>query len=340
MPPISRRSLLAAAAAAPFAAYAAPVPGSYGSVRSVRAALEPIVATDALVEQLAWGIRWAEGPVWVKNGGYLLFSDPPANTLYRWTPGGKAEIFMQPSGLEKPDPALREPGSNGLAIDASGALVMADSGNRALARVDLATKQKKILVDRFEGKRFNSPNDLCIAKSGAIYFTDPPFGLDGQDASPVKETPFSGVYRYAPDGTVAVLDKELTRPNGIALSPDEGTLYVSNCDKAKPIIKAYEMGPDGMPVNSAVFFDTTPLITPERKSSPDGMKIDIDGNLFVAGPGGILVLSKEGKLLGVINTTGRGSSNCAFGEDGSTLFVTSGDIVVKLRLKTKGQGWD
>jgi len=339
MPLISRRMLLAASAALPFAAAAAPVPGSYGSVRGVRQALDPIVAPDTPIEQLAWDLRWSEGPVWVKNGGYLLFSDPQANTMYRWTPGGKTEVFMQPSGLEKPDPALREPGSNGLAIDASGALVMADSGNRALARVDLASKTKQILVDRFEGKRFNSPNDLVIAKAGAIYFTDPPFGLEGLDASPVKEMPFCGVYRWTPDGNVTAIDKALSRPNGVALSPDESILYVSNCDKAKPVIVAYALGPDGLPQSSSVFFDTTPLITPERKGLPDGMKIDTDGNLFMAGPGGILVLSKEGKLLGVINTTGRPSSNCAFGEDGSTLFITSGDIVVKLRLKTKGEGW-
>jgi len=340
MPVISRRTLLATSAALPFAAWAAPVPGSYGTVRGVRAALEPVIAADTPVEQVAWGFQWAEGPVWVKNGGYLLFSDPPANTLYRWTPGGGATVFLKPSGYEgKPDPALREPGSNGLAIDASGALVMCDSGNRALSRLDLTSKNKKILVDLFEDKRFNSPNDLCIARSGAIYFTDPPFGLEGQDASPVKKMPFNGVYRWTPDGAVTVIEKELSRPNGVALSPDESILYVSNCDQAKPIIKAYALGPDGLPQSSSLFFDTSALITPETKGMPDGIKVDGDGNLFVGGPGGILVLSKAGKLLGVINVTGRASSNCCFGEDGSTLFITSADIVARVRLKTRGAGW-
>jgi gluconolactonase len=337
---ISRRTILAGTAALPMAAWAAPAPGSYGMVRRQSAALDALVAPDAVVEQLGWGYTWAEGPVWVKDGGYLLFSDPRTNTLYRWAPGGAVTEFLKPSGYAgEPNPGLREPGANGLAIDATGALVMADSGSRAIATVDLKTKKKKIVTEKFEGKRLNSPNDLCIAKSGAIYFTDPPFGLTGGENSPLKEQAFAGVYRLAPDGALTVLDKELAKPNGIALSPDESTLYVTNSDKTKPILKAYALGPDGLAKSTSVLFDFTALMGPDVNGNPDGLKIDQDGNLFVAGPGGILVLGKDGRLLGRINVTGRASPNCAFGEDGSTLFICATDIVARVRLKTKAANW-
>jgi len=334
---LSRRAVLAASAAVPVSAWAAPLPGSYGTIRRMSTALDALIAPEALIEQIAWGCQWSEGPVWVKDGGYLLFSDPPQNTVYRWDPATGAQVFMKPSGWsDDPNPALREPGSNGLAIDASGALVMCDSGTRALARVDLKSKKKHVLIDKFEAKRFNSPNDLCIAKSGAIYFTDPPFGLVDGVNSPVKEQAFSGVYRWTPDGAVTVIEKEFVYPNGVALSPDESILYVSNSDKSLPIIRAYRLGADGLPQSSSLFFDMKPLMTPDAKGLPDGIKVDVDGNLFAAGPGGILVLSKEGMMLGQINVTGRAEPNCAFGEDGSTLFICATDIVARVKLKTKG----
>jgi gluconolactonase len=334
---ISRRAVLATSAAIPFAAWAQPAPGSYGSVRRLSLALDAVIAPDATVEQIAWGYQWSEGPVWVKDGGYLLFSDPPQNTIYRWDQAAGAQVFLKPSGYSgDPDPALREPGANGLAIDAAGTLVMCDSGTRALARVDPKTKKKQIIADKFEGRRFNSPNDLCISRSGAIYFTDPPFGLTNGAASAVKEQAFSGVYRWAPDGSVTVIDKDFAYPNGVALSPDESVLYVSNCDKTMPVIKAYALGADGLPQSSSLFFDMRPLMSPESKGLPDGIKVDVNGNLFAAGPGGIVVLSKEGKLLGLINVTGRATPNCAFADDGSTLIICATDIIARVRLKTRG----
>jgi len=334
---ISRRAVLATGAAVPFAAWAAPVPGSYGNIHRTSAGLDALIAQDAMIEQIAWGYQWTEGPVWVKDGGYLLFSEPRQNVIDRWDQATGAMEFMKPSGYAgDPNPALREPGSNGLAIDAAGALVMCDSGSRALARVDLKSKDKKFIVDKFEGKRFNSPNDLCISKAGAIYFTDPPFGLTDGPNSPVKEQPFSGVYRWTPDGNVVVIEKELALPNGIALSPDESVLYVSNSDRTLPIIRAYALGPDGLPRSSSLFFDMHALMVPEAKGGPDGIKIDVNGNLFAAGPGGIVVLSKEGKLLGLINVTGRATPNCAFADDGSTLIICATDIVARVRLKTRG----
>ena len=343
MPPMSRRAVLASAAALPLAgALAAPAPGSYGMVRRRNPAMDDVVALDAVVEQVGWGFQWTEGPVWVKAGGYLLFSDPRANAISRWVPNSTGTTpFLQPSGLAGPaNPAIREAGSNGLAIDGTGALVMCDSGSRSVAKVDLASKQKTVLADKFEGKRFNSPNDLAIAKSGAIYFTDPPYGLADLDTSPLKEQAFAGVYRLDPSGAVSLIDKSLSRPNGIALSPDEDTLYVTNSDTAQPVLMGYTLGPDGQVQGAgSVIFNFKPLMTPGTKGNPDGLKVDEDGNLFVSGPGGILILSKDATLLGVINITGRTTSNCAFGEDGSTLFITASDIVTRVRLKTKAANW-
>lgn len=338
---LSRRAVLGCAAAIPVAgAFAAPAPGSYGMVRRRSAELDTIISRDAVVEQLGWGYQWSEGPVWDKKGGALFFNDPKANTMYRWMPGAGVTTFLQPSGYAgAPDATLREPGANGLAIDASGNLVLCDSGTRAIARVDPATKKRTILADRFEGKRFNSPNDLCIASSGAIYFTDPPYGLTDMENSTARELNICGVYRLTPDGAVTLVDRTLTKPNGIALSPDEGMLYVSNSDPANPVLKAYQLGPDGLPQVSFVMFDMKPLISPEAQGNPDGLKVDQDGNIFVSGPGGILILSKDSQLLGLINITGRKTSNCAFGEDGSTLFITATDIVARVRLKTKAANW-
>jgi gluconolactonase len=330
----TRRSFLATAVALSAAAYGDP---PFGSVQRLSPRLDALVAPDAEVERLGGGLQWAEGPVWVKDGGYLLFSDPPKNTMYRWSQAEGVVPFLHPSGYAGADTAsLREAGSNGLAIDASGALVMCDSGSRALARMDLRTKQKVFLAERFEGKRFNSPNDLCIARSGAIYFTDPPYGLAGLENSSVKELPFSGVYRWTPDGKVALIDKSFLYPNGVALSPDESILYVSNSDAKQPIIRAYTLGVDGLPTGSSTFFDAIPLIKPGVPGMPDGIKVDVAGNLFAAGPGGILVLSKDGELLGVINAGKRAMPNCAFGEDGRSLFLAATDCLARIRLKTSG----
>ena len=333
----SRRAFLATGAALSAAAYADPIVPPFGSVQRLAQGLDALIAPDAKVERLGGGTKWAEGPVWVKNGGYLLFSDPPMNTMYRWSRKRGVTVFMHPSGYAGDDTApLREAGSNGLAVDASGMLIICDSGSRALARLDLKTKRKQIFLDRFEGKRFNSPNDLCIARSGAIYFTDPPYGLAGIEKSPVKEMPFSGIYRYSPDGKVALLDKTLLFPNGVALSPDESVLYVSNTDGALPIIRAYRLGDDGMPVSSTTFFDASMLIKPGVLGMPDGIKVDEAGNLFAAGPGGIMVLTKDGKLLGVINVGGRAVPNCAFGEDGKSLFLAATDCLARIQLRTRG----
>jgi gluconolactonase len=343
----SRRSLLVAGAGlvAACAHDSAPPtsphpPGAtLGGVRRIDAALDAIVPAGAQVEELGSGYQWAEGPVWVRKGGYLLFSDVPGNTIYRWSAKRGAETFMHPSGYAGQDTAqLREAGSNGLALDAKGRLLMCDSGSRGLARMDLSSRRKEIFLNRYQGKRFNSPNDLAVARSGAIYFTDPPYGLAGLNKSPLKELKFNGVYRRAPDGRVSVVDDTLTFPNGIALSPDESVLYVSNSDPDRPIIRAYALGADGMPKSTSTFFDASRLKAADAPGVPDGMAIDAAGRLFATGPGGVMILTPDTRLLGVIGA-GRAIANCKFGEDGHTLFLTAHDKLARIRLTVLGHGW-
>ena len=311
-----------------------------GSIRRLSPALDAVVAPDARIEQLVDGFIWSEGPVWVRDGGYLVFSDVPANTMYRWSEADGASVFLKPSGYDgPPTTAFREPGSNGLALDASGALLVCDHGNRAISRVDLKTRQKTILLDRYQGKKFSSPNDLAVAQrgamAGAIYFTDPPYGLEGMNSSPLKEMAFNGVYLRRPDGSVVVVDDKLTFPNGLALTPDEKRLYVAVSDPAGPVIMAYDLGLDGLPVKSQIFFDAMALHKAGGPGLPDGMCLDTEGRLYATGPGGVLVITPGGELIGVIDV-GRPIANCAFGEDGHTLFLTADDILARVRLKATG----
>lgn len=336
----TRRSITLGASAAVFAggfsvsAHAARP--TVGNIRRLSPGLDAVVGSDARIEQLADGFIWSEGPVWVKDGGYLVFSDVPANIMYRWSETDGPSVFLKPSGYDgPPTKAFREPGSNGLALDASGALLVCDHGNRAIARVDLKTKRKTILLDRYDGKRFNSPNDLAVARSGAIYFTDPPYGLEGINASPLKEMAFNGVYLRRPDGSVVVVDDALTFPNGVALSPDEKRLYVAVSDPDGPVIMAYDLGADGLPVKRQLFFDAMAMHKAGGPGLPDGLCLDTEGRLYATGPGGVLIITSAGDLIGVIDL-GRPIANCAFGEDGHTLFLTADDILARVRLKTTG----
>lgn len=333
---LSRRLVLAGgvagAAGLAIKAEAAPATG----VERLDPALDGLIAPDARIETLASGFTWSEGPVWIADGAYLLFSDVPENRILRWSERDGVSIFMEPSGYDGPDASgFREPGSNGLILGPAGSILMADHGNRAVARVDLATRAKTLLATLYEGKRFNSPNDLVQAADGSIFFTDPPYGLKDMDQSPLKEQTHNGVYRLAPGGGVTLLVADLTFPNGVALSPDQRTLYVAVSDPARAVLMAYDLTAPDIAAGGRVLKDFTGLVGPANPGLPDGMAVDREGRLFVTGPGGVHVLTADGRALGLIHTGGA-AANCAFGEDGRTLFITAGDRLLKLRTLTRG----
>jgi gluconolactonase len=325
-------SITVLGASAAVAAAASPA----GSVEASSSQFGQLVAPNAQVRYIADGFTWAEGPVWVARGGYLLLSDVPANRMYRWAPGeGKATVFLEPSGATETN-GLREAGTNGLKPGPTGAILAADSGDRAIVLLDLATKSTRVLADRFEGKRLNSPNDIAVGPDGAIWFTDPPYGLDGIDDSPLKEQAANRVYRLAPDGSLTAVESELRFPNGIAFSPDGRTLYVSNSDPKNAVILAWDVSPAGKLSRRRVFADMNALAAKGLPGLPDGMCIDQRGDLWASGPGGIHVLSPAGKELGLIST-GVAMSNCTFGgPDGRTIYMTSTHQVVALHTNVRG----
>jgi gluconolactonase len=331
-------ALLIVAAANIASAQARPAFPTVGSIERLDPALDALVPRDARIEKLADGFTWAEGPVWRAKDASLVFSDVPKNTIYQWREATGISVFLRPSGFTSPNPPGRELGSNGLTLDKGGAVVMADHGNRQIARLEEETWTKTTLAARYDGKRFNSPNDLVYRANGDLYFTDPPFGLRGLANDPAKELPHSGVYRVTPTGDVTLLTTELDFPNGIAFSPDEKTLYVSNASGARAIWMAYDVAANGTVSNGRVFFDATAAFRAGKRGVPDGMRVDQRGNVFATGPGGVIVLSPQGKHLGTI-ATGQPTANCAFGDDGQTLYITANNQLLRVRLTTKGMGF-
>jgi gluconolactonase len=298
--------------------------------------LDALIGPDAKIEVLASGFDWAEGPLWYPKEKALLFSDVPMNTVMIWREGVGVSPWMKPSGFTGVGPYSKEPGSNGLALDPQGRVVFCEHGDR---RVSVLTKDggKRTLVDNYLGKRLNSPNDATYKSNGDLYFTDPPYGLPKNWDDPSREQEFCGVYRYGKDGKVTLLTKELTRPNGIAFSPDEKTLYVANSDPQRAIWMAYPVKDDGTLGTGRVFANVTEMVA-KHKGLPDGMKVDRNGNLFASGPGGIHIYSPDGKLLGRIETF-EATANCAWGDDGSTLYITADMWLCRVKTRTKGAGW-
>lgn len=309
-----------------------------GGLRSLDPEFDRLVPPGTRLERIAEGFEWSEGPVWRKSGGYLLFTDIPRNTVYRWREGEGLSIFLRPAGYAGPDPRGGEVGSNGLAFDHQGRLLLADHGNRQISRLDETNFIKERLVGDYRGRRLNSPNDLAIHSSGAIYFTDPPYGLEQRNADPSKELDFNGVYRLSPAGELTLLTRELSFPNGIAFSPDERTLYVAVSDPRNPIYMAYPVRADGGIGEGRVLFDASHLRAQGLKGLPDGMAVDQQGNLFATGPGGVLVISPEGKHLGTLET-GQATANATFGDDGSTLYMTADMYLLRARVNTRGLGF-
>ncbi len=311
---------------------------TFGTIERSDDRLDALVPSDARIEKLADGFAWSEGPVWVRDGGFLLFSDIPSNTVYRWDEAAGLQVYLRPAGYMWADPPGAELGTNGLALDADGRLVMADHGNRQIVRLDSTNFTRTSLAARYNGKRLNSPNDLVIRSNGDIYFTDPPYGLRHLNDDPAKELSFNGVYRLRPSGDLTLLTDELTFPNGIAFSPDERTLYVANSDPNRPIWMAFDVSPDGMTSNGRVFFDATDLAQAGKRGMPDGLVVDRSGNVFATGPGGVLVFNPAGEHLGTIST-GELIANATFGNDGSTLYMTSDMFLARIRLNTVGLGF-
>jgi gluconolactonase len=329
---------LAALAAMSLSAMAdekAPFP-ALGKIERLDPRFDRLVPADAVIEKLAEGFNWSEGPVWVKSGGYLLFSDVPENTVYKWQEGGGVGVFLKPSGYTGSVARGGEPGSNGLLLDSSGHLVLCQHGDRRVARRE-DDGRFTTLADRYQGKRLNSPNDGVFKSTGDLYFTDPPYGLLKLNDDPQKELDFNGVYRLSPSGELTLLTKDMTFPNGIAFSPDEKTLYVANSDPKKAIWTAFDVKPDGTLGASRVFFDATPWVASE-KGLPDGMKVDKAGNLFATAPGGVHVFAPDGTHLGRF-ATGEATANCGWGEDGSTLYITADMYLCRVKLNTKGLGF-
>ena len=309
-----------------------------GTIERYDPRLDALIPPLARVEIIGEGYDWSEGPVWNARDGSLLFSDIPPNMVLRWTEGGgPPKPFLKPSGYTGDQPRKGEPGSNGLLFDKEGRLVLCQHGDRRVARLE-ADGSFTSLADKYNGKRFNSPNDAAYRADGSLYFTDPSYGLEGGNKSPLKELPFNGVYRVEPAGNVTLLTKAIGFPNGIAFSPDEKTLYVANSDGANPVIRAFPVQADGTLGEAKIFFDATEGVK-GRKGGFDGMKVDKGGNLFATGPGGVLVIAPDGTLLGLI-ATGQATANVAFGgKDGADLFITADMFLGRLPTTTKGKGY-
>jgi gluconolactonase len=313
-----------------------------GSIERLDPRLDALIAPDARIEVLASGFLWAEGPIWIRPGtaaatglpaDTLLFSDIPHNRIHGWSAAGGLGIFLEPAGFTGPGEYGTERGSNGLTLDRQGRLILCEHGDRRVSRLE-PRGGKKTLADSWQGKRLNSPNDAAVHSTGAIYFTDPPYGLPQRMDDPRRELEFCGVYRIAADGSLGLMSRGMTRPNGLAFSPDEKTLYVAQSDPEAPLWKAFAVQADGTLDEGRTFFDATKLFA-TRKGLPDGMRVDEAGNLFATGPGGVLIFAADGTHLGTI-LTGQKTANCCFAEDGRTLVMTADSLLCRVRLKTRG----
>ena len=308
-----------------------------GKIERADARLDALIPRGAVLEKLADGFDWSEGPVWIADGGYLLFSDIPRNSVMKFKEGDRISLFMKPSGYTGQSRRGGQPGSNGLLLDPAGRLVLCQHGDRRIVRAE-DDGRWTTLVDRYRGKRLNSPNDAVFKSNGDLYFTDPPYGLESKERESLGELGFCGVYRLSTDARLTLLTDRMTRPNGIAFSPDEKTLYVAQSDPQSAVWMAFDVKPDGTIARERVFFNASAWLAEGLKGLPDGMTVDRLGNVFATGPGGVNVFAPDGTFLGRVNT-GVATANCCFGDDGSVLYVTADMYLCRIKTSTTGLGF-
>lgn len=313
-----------------------------GEIERLEPEFDQLIARDAKIEVIAKGFSWIEGPLWLPTQNCLVFSNIPANKVWKWTEKKGATSYLEKSGYLGPIPrpghgkGRDEPGSNGLILSPDGNLVLCQHGLRQIgmmtAPLDHPKAQYRTLTKRnHEGKKYNSPNDGCYHPDGSFFFTDPPYGLPGGADDPTRETEYCGVYRLSKKGKVTLVDDQLERPNGIALSPDGKTLYVANSHGPRALWMAYKLNEDGSVREKRVFKDVTKFVG-TRKGMPDGMEVNREGYLFATAPGGVWVMDSQGKHLGTI-VTREFASNVAFGPDEKTLYITADMLLLRLRLQ-------
>ena len=311
-----------------------------GQVESYSSELLNLVNPQAQIRQLASGFKWTEGPTWDSKRSQLYFSDIPNNRIHAWSRSSGLTTYLDVAGRNDTTPDKNAaPGTNGLWYHPSDdSLLICNQNARSLDSMDISSGRRLAIASSFHGRRFNSPNDLTRAADGTVYFTDPPYGLKDRKNFTGIQQDYFGVYRLTPDGEVSLVSKNFTRPNGIALSPDDSKLYVSQSDPLKPIIRALSLDASGLPTDECLFADFTDLLNDDSPGLPDGMVVDVAGNLFATGPGGVIIFSPDGTRLGRV-FTGRATANCTFGEDGSTLFMTANDTLLSISTRTLGLAW-
>ncbi len=304
-----------------------------GTIERIDPSLDAIIPAGVEPEIIADGFKWTEGPVWIEDRKMLLFSDVFSNNVYQWTEGSEASVYLKSSGFTGPTKRGGELGSNGLMLASDGKLVLCQHGNRQVARMNAGlekpTPSYTTLADRYNGKRFNSPNDGTFNSNGELFFTDPPYGLEGRMNDPNKEIPFQGVYKVKPTGEVTLLCDSITRPNGIALFPGEKRLLVANSDSSKPYWYLFDIQNDSLR-NGSIFYNAFADLK-EGKGLPDGLKIDQNGNVFATGPGGVYIFNGTGKLLGRVRLP-VAAANCAFSADHKTLYITATNYVLRIKM--------
>lgn len=306
-----------------------------GNIEKLDNSLDSIITPGALVEVIADGLDWSEGPLWIEKEQMLLFSDVPRDTIFKWTEAKGKEVYLTPSGYTDTAKRGGEMGSNGLTLDREGNLLLAQHGNRQIAKMDAPVNHPKPIYTsvaaQYKGKKFNSPNDVVVNSMGEIFFTDPPYGLEKNMDDPKKELPFQGVYKIKKSGELVLLTDSLTRPNGLVIMPGEKTLLIANSDPQKPNWYAFDLGSGDSLSNGRIFYSCKENNQP-LKGVPDGMKADSRGNIFASGSGGIWIFNRYGKLAGKIKLNDA-VSNCALSADEKTLFITNDMYVLRVKMR-------